>query len=189
MRQIDVRISLLVILVTNLFLVPVRAADEATFPGFESAQLSLQLIPRSTEQMAAFFEARGFPAVMIQRLSDYCFFTVIIENKMNKQLWLDLSAWEFLTSQQSLSRIPRSKWPPIWKQLKIPQASQSTFRWTLLPETLWFYANESEGGNILLQKTNKPFVLRAGFAVGDKNVPLPVTVNNLRCADAAEEPQ
>lgn len=185
-RQIVSRILLGVIIVVGLCFISASAGDKQPPLGFESSQLSLQLIPRSTEQMAAFFEAREFPARMIQRLSDYCFFTVIIENKMNKQLRLDLSAWVFLTGQQSVSRIPRSKWPPVWKQLHIPQASQATFRWTLLPETLDFYANESEGGNIILQKTNRPFTLRAKFNIGKNDDPLIATVNHFHCADARD---
>ncbi len=89
-------------------------------------------------------------------------------------------------SQQQLVRYPRSKWPSIWEELRVPKSSQSTFRWTLLPETLRFYAHESEGGNIILQKTTETFVLRARFALDDGSPSLLATVNDLRCADAAE---
>ncbi len=162
----------------------VGAADKLPKPTFENTQLRLRLLPRSTEQMAGFFEARGFPETMVQRLSGYCFFTVIVKNKMNQALWLDLSEWHFSSGRQRLSRIPRLMWPSIWKKLRIRQASQATFRWTLLPEKLRFFANESEGGNIILEKSDVPFTLRAKFGLGQNNAPLIVTVPNLRCADA-----
>lgn len=108
---------------------------------------------------------------------------------MNDKLWLDLREWDFSTQQKRLSRMPRSKWPPVWKGLKIPLAAQSTFRWTLLPETLNFYAHETEGGNIILQKINTPFELRARFGVGERKETLMATVKNLLCADAKEARQ
>jgi len=189
MRQIVSRISLMLIVSIGLLSPMASAADKKSSPNYENQLLRLRLFPRSTEQMAGFFEARGFPLVMIQRLSEYCFFTVVIKNKTNGKLKLDLSEWNFATEQGGLTRIPRSTWPPIWKELNIPLAAQATFRWTLLPEELHFYANESEGGNIILQKTNEPFILRARFVLGETSTPMLATVNNLRCADVAEEKQ
>lgn len=136
--------------------------------------------------MAAFFEARGFPASMIEALSAYCFFTASIKNKRNDVLQLNLANWEFVSQDGKLQRIPRSQWPPLWKKMNIPLASQSTFRWMLLPETLNFYAHEKEGGNVILRKTTAVFSLRARFGVGKNTEPVVVTVNNLHCADAAE---
>lgn len=169
---------------SSLFFSTANAEDKKTLSGFENEQLKLELFPRSTEQMAGFFEARGFPPAMAQKLSAYCFFTVVIKNKMNGKLWLDLSKWDFSTQQKHLSRMPRSKWPPVWESLKIPLAAQSTFRWTLLPETLNFYAHETEGGNIILQQTNAPFELHARFGIGQQQDLLLATVKNLQCADA-----
>jgi hypothetical protein len=189
MRQSLSGISWALLVAVIMFPGSVSAAENPAVPTFEDENLRLRLSPRSTEQMAGFFEARGFPAAMIQQLSGYCFFTVVIKNKMNKPLWLDLSEWEFLTDQQRLSRIPRSSWPSIWEALHIPLAAQATFRWTLLPESLQFYANESEGGNIILQKTDRPFVLRARFAVGAKGDPLIATINGVRCAAATGKSQ
>ena len=61
----------------GLSLIPISvlyAADEKPPAGFESAQLRLQLFSWSTEQMSAFFEARGFPKAMIEELSAYFFY-------------------------------------------------------------------------------------------------------------------
>jgi len=161
------------------------AADEKPPPGFENAQLRLQLFPWSTEQMSAFFEARGFPKAMIEELSAHCFFTASIKNKRNDVLHLDLTNWEFVPQDRKLQRIPRSQWLPLWKAMNIPLASKSTFRWMLLPETLSFYAHEREGGNIVLKKTTAPFSLRAWFGLGGNAEPVLVTVNDLQCVDAA----
>jgi hypothetical protein len=175
---------LLIMLGMDLLLNATHAAEKKPSLSFENAQVRLQLFPRSNEQMAAFFEARGFPETMIAQLSEYCFFTVVIDNKMDAELWFDLSEWDFFAQQQRVPRIARSKWPPVWKSLNIPMASQSTFRWTLLPETFDFYANESEGGNIILQKTTAKFSLAARFGLGKQRRILQASVNNLQCADA-----
>jgi hypothetical protein len=202
MRLGLIRISLTAIIVASLFSILVNAAGRdtengariaagrKTVPSFDNKQLRLRLMPRSTPQMAAFFEARGFPPVMIERLSNYCFFTVVIKNKMKDDLWLDLAEWRFSlqdsAQQKTIKRVPRSVWPPIWKRLNIPLASQATFRWTLLPETLNFYAHESEGGNIVLEKTKGRFKLHAQFGQGKNKESLLVSVENLQCADALE---
>jgi len=160
----------------------VKASDK---PTYENEMIRLRLIPRTTDQMAAFFEARGFPDVMINELSRYCFFTVGIKNKSKKVFWLELEKWQFFTGplftgplfkgqpfkgqpfkgQQRIARIPRTQWPAKWAQLQIPRPAQATFRWTLLPERLDFQPDESEGGNIILERSSSPLTLTASFAV------------------------
>lgn len=171
------------VLSSNIF-----GADKISPPGFENDLIRLRLMPRSPEQMAGFFEARGFPIAMANNLSNYCFFTVVIKNKSNDVLWLDLSEWKFLSGQQRLHRFPRSHWLTLWKKMDVPQASQATFRWTLLPEELDFRPDEGEGGNIILEKTDKPFLLQARFAQGkNKNAGMvTATINHLRCSNSQE---
>jgi hypothetical protein len=63
-------------------------------------------------------------------------------------------------------------------------ASQSTFRWTLLPESLDFRPDEAEGGNIVLPPPSGPFTIEAPFEVsvdGDVQRRL-VTFEGVRCA-------
>ena len=63
-------------------------------------------------------------------------------------------------------------------------AFQSTFRWTLLPETLELFPDEQEGGNVVLVQNDNTFSLQADFAVG-KNASegnIAAFIDNLRCA-------
>jgi hypothetical protein len=154
---------------------------------FENAMIQLRLRPRTAQQMAAFFEARGFPKPMRQALAKYCFMTVVMKNRSSQVVWLDLDNWRFQSAHRVIARIPRSQWPPLWQKMHIPMAAQSTFRWTLLPEQLDFQPQEGEGGNIILNSTNRPFALLARFAVGkDKQSSFNIHLSNLRCAgDAA----
>ncbi len=160
--------------------IPANGAEKAPL-RYENEQLHLRLMPRSNEQMAAFFEARGFPPAMREALLEYCFFTVVIKNKMPHTLKLNLTNWRFTAKDETVQRIPRDHWPPVWRELQIPKSAQATFRWTLLPEHLDFFAGESEGGNIILAKTLAPFDLQARFTTG-KGAALVARVNDLRCA-------
>lgn len=143
----------------------VAAAEQPAFRSYEDTQIRLRLFPRTTEQMAAFFEARGFPQEMRAALEHYCFFTVVIDNKSQNIVRLDLQDWHFSSMSKDIRRIPRSQWPPLWQKMNIPLSSQSTFRWTLLPERLDFQVEESEGGNVIVEKTENNFSLRARFSV------------------------
>ena len=160
-----------------------QAADNSSLQ-FENDQLRIRFMPRTPDQMAGFFEARGFPKNMREQLAGYCFFTVTIKNKSQDIVWLDLTHWRFVTATGEVKRVQRQFWPPLWQQLGIPMASQSTFRWTLLPETLDFQPAEQEGGNVVLENTLQEFALQAEFAVGEKrdqNV-IKANIDQLRCA-------
>lgn len=172
-----------------MFALCAQAADEVVVPAYEDELMRLRVLPRSVEQMAAFFEARGFPVVMIDELSRYCFFTVVLKNKSRDVVWLDMSQWRFVAGEQELERIPRSRWPEQWAAMQIPLSAQSTFRWTLLPERLDFQADESEGGNVIVARTDRPFSLIARFALGpagEKGMRV-ARIDNLACGPVPGE--
>lgn len=150
--------------------------------------LELHLTPRTPEQMAAFYEARGFPATMIEVLERQCFITVRIRNNSDDVIWLELANWRFESGGRPLPRLHRQEWKARWAAMNIPLASQSTFRWTLLPETLDFQPDEEEGGNIILPRVTEPIRLRAEFASGaDKRGPvIRFAYDELRCAEDAK---
>jgi len=56
-----------------LLTVSVQAADKVAIPSYEDDLIRLRLIPRTPEQMAGFYEARGFPVAMIEELTQHCF--------------------------------------------------------------------------------------------------------------------
>ena len=185
--QHSVRQLIIFSMVLLLPTINAQAADKVDDLSFQDELLRLRLSPRTAEQMAGFFEARGFPPVMIEELGQYCFFTVVIKNKSDKPLWLDLREWRFYSGKQEVRRVPRNQWPPIWKKKNIPMAAQSTFRWTLLPEQLDLQVDESEGGNVILERSAKHFSLEARFALGEtgqKGERL-VRIDNLSCASLA----
>ena len=115
----------------------------------ENDDLLVVLRPRTPEQMAAFYEARGFPQAALEHVSDACFVTVHIRNRSKRVIWLDLSAWRFSSDGQPLARLDRDHWQAQWDEIRLRQASRSTFGWTLLPEIRDLQPDEPVGGNLV----------------------------------------
>lgn len=167
-----------------LAMLPVASAMAAKPIEYEDADLQLRFYPRTPDQMSAFYEGRGFPPAMIALLRDYCFITVSLRNKGADVLWLDLAEWRFSDASGAVERIARSVWPPRWAAMAVPLASQSTFRWTLLPEVLDFQPDEREGGNVILVPPPGRFSLSARFVRGAdrRGRVVQVRVDGLYCA-------
>ena len=151
-------------------------------------EMEIDFTPRSPNQMASFYEARGFPKPMLDVLRKQCFITVGIFNNSDKKIWLDLSNWKITAGGKEIKRDHRDTWKSRWKEMGVPLSNQSTFRWTLIPETLDYLPGEREGGNIILPFTDKPISVTATFATGkDKQgEKIVISTEKLFCAEDAE---
>jgi hypothetical protein len=154
----------------------------------KTADLEIKFIARTANQMGSFYEARGFPKAMLDVLKNQCFITVGIQNNSNKKIWLDLSSWKFSSAGKPLIREHRDYWKQRWQKMNIPLNKQSTFRWTLIPETLDYLPGEREGGNIVLPFTKEPITLNASFATGEnkQGEKITITTDKLFCAEDAQ---
>ena len=159
------------------FTMQAPAADKINRYQFESAQMRIVLIPRSAQQMAAFYEGRGFPSKAIDATRSACFFTVGIKNKSTDIIWLETANWRFATAAGEIQRITRDAWKTRWQQMALALSYQSTFRWTLLPASLDFRPDEREGGNITLPRLREPFAVDMTFATGADKSGTPVVVH------------
>ena len=159
-------------------------SDAAPPPLYDSPELEVGLMPRPPQQIAAFYEARGFGKPMIEKLKQQCFITVWVHNKSSHVIWLELPQWRFSNTNGVFERRDRHYWKAVWNKMQIPLAHQSTFRWTLLPEILDFQPGEREGGNIILPRDNRPIQIQATFPTRtDKSgTPIMVSFNNIQCA-------
>jgi hypothetical protein len=151
--------------------------------------VDIQFAPRTPHQIMSFYEARGFPPEMVAVLSKQCFITVRIHNKSGEKVWLDLANWHFRHNGKPLKREHRNYWLEKWHSMNMPQASISTFRWTLLPESLDYLPGEEEGGNIILPRVTGPITLNATFATADKQQGpmMSIEYDKLYCAEDNEE--
>jgi hypothetical protein len=136
------------------------------------------------DQVAAFYEARGFPRGAIERLRRTCFVMAHIENRGDDVIWLELKNWHFIAGQREIRRLDRSYWDSVWNEIDLPQASRATFGWTQLPGERDLQPGEPVGGNVILAATDEPFTLRAEFLTGKERRAdvIRVRFENLRCA-------
>jgi len=160
------------------------AADEKSKTvEYENAMIKMMVIPRTREQMKAFYEGRGFSQQAIATIAEACFMTVVIKNKTDKILWLELDNWQFHSGAAEVERLDRAFWMQRWEKLHVPVANRSTFGWTLLPERRDLRAEEGVGGNITMKFSEQAFNLTAKFLRGEdkQTSPLTVQLNNLQC--------
>jgi hypothetical protein len=132
-------------------------------PFFENEQILMVLVPRAPEQMAAFYEARGFPQNAIDLITDTCFVTVHIENKSQQVIWLETGNWRLTSNGQALTIMGTDYWSQVWDKIGLPQANRSTFFWTQLPVVVDLQADEPVGGNIVVSGTAINFNIEASF--------------------------
>ncbi|VAX13294.1 hypothetical protein MNBD_GAMMA24-1586 [hydrothermal vent metagenome] len=177
--------SILVCLTALLIAEPVLAIPAQNKWVVENQYIKLVMIARTPEQMAAFYEARGFPKTAIQALGQMCFITTSLRNKSQKVIWMTLANWKFTSKQGPLKRFHRNELKARWQKIGLAQQYQSTFRWTLIPEVLDYRPGEREGGNFVLQRTAEPFSFQAQFAIGaeEDGQSFSVQIKDLRCAE------
>lgn len=166
---------LLLFWVPSLFAADARLAREG---------VELFVSARTSEQIGAFYAARGLPPAALQALSKACFLTVGLQNKRKETLWLEPAQWRFVDAQNiTVPRINRAEWTARWNALQVPLAAQSTFGWTQLPESRDLYPEESVGGNLTLVPPAGNFSLIARFRTGadGQGKLIELTVPDLSC--------
>lgn len=172
------------IFLTLLFYGYASAADKPyRGPFVENDQLLVVLIPHTTEQMAAFYEARGFPRNAIDRIKTTCFVTVHIENKSRSTIWLEQKNWRTTSNNKPLPRLGRDYWNAQWNEIDLPLAKRSTFGWTQLPAVRDLQPGEPVGGNIVFPGSTGTFDLEARFYVGNnkRSGMLVTRFENIQC--------
>ncbi len=176
-------------MINILPILPVVASMQVVQPVLvKTPELQIDFTPRTPNQLGSFYEARGFPKEMRDILRQQCFITVGILNTSNEKIWHDLSNWQFSVAGKPIKREHRDYWKKRWQDMGVALSKQSTFRWTLIPETLDFFPDEHEGGNIVLPFTDQPISVTATFVMGDNKQGKKITIHTdkLFCA---EDPQ
>jgi hypothetical protein len=135
-------------------------------PFFENEQLLMVIKPRTTEQMAAFYEARGFPQAAIDIITNTCFVTVHIENRSQQVIWLETANWRLSSNGQAVNILGAGYWNEQWDTIKLMQANRSTFHWTQLPPVVDLQSDEPVAGNIVVPGGISSFHLEANFKTG-----------------------
>jgi len=135
-------------------------------PFVENDDMLMVLMPHTPEQIAAFYEARGFPKKALDLISRTCFVTVHIENKSKRVIWLETGNWDLSSNRQTLQRLDKDHWDTRWDEINLPLANRATFGWTQLPVQRDLQPDEPVGGNIVLNGDIRKFNLEARFLTG-----------------------
>ncbi|UCC55389.1 MAG: hypothetical protein JSU75_08415 [Gammaproteobacteria bacterium] len=165
--------------------VPWEKGETPPGPYVDNDRLFMLLRLHTPEQMAAFYEARGFPPAAIERIRETCFMTVHIDNKSNTVLWLETANWRITADGKPVTRLDRTYWNGVWDEIRLSQASRSTFGWTQLPDTRDLQPQEPVGGNIVLPRDGRAFTIEADFFTGKhkRQGMVRVKFENLQCAE------
>jgi hypothetical protein len=156
-------------------------------PYIETDDILMVLIPHTPAQMAAFYEARGFPPAALTLISAACFVTVHIENKSRRVIWLETGNWHLGNNEKTLQRLDKDSWDARWDEIQLPAANRATFGWTLLPTQRDLQPDEPVGGNIVLGGDVKKFNLEARFLTGEdkRGGMLTLEFQDIDCPQAA----
>ena len=184
-RQILMQLLRRLLLLACCLVATTSSALEKPYQGpfVENADILFVLMPRTPEQMAAFYEARGFPPAAIARIKATCFVTVHIENRSRQIIWMEPDTWKFSSRGQPLQRLDSDYWNTQWDAIGLPQANRSTFGWTQLPAVRDLQPEESVGGNIVFPKTRGSFDLEAHLQTGQdrRGNQLNIRFENVNC--------
>jgi len=135
-------------------------------PFVENDDMLMVLMPHTPEQIAAFYEARGFPEKALELISSACFVTVHIENKSQRVIWLETANWRLSSNNQAVQHLDKDHWNTRWDEINLPLANRATFGWTQLPVQRNLQPDEPVGGNIVLRGDIRKFNLKAQFLTG-----------------------
>lgn len=133
---------------------------------YEDNEVYMRLVIRSKDQLSAFYVGREFPQNAIDEILKTCFITPLVLNKTFEALWVEPDSWIFTMDNKPIERIKREYWKKPWKDLGLSLAHQSTFGWTLMPETRDLRIDEGVGGSLAIPMQSKPFTLKAHFNTG-----------------------
>lgn len=161
----------------------ITIADAAQPLKYDDGRVFMRLVIRSKDQLTAFYAGRGFPKPAIAEILKTCFITPIVKNKTMTTLWIEPDTWRFSSNGKAIERIKRDYWTKVWHKTGLSLAHQSTFGWTLLPETRNLQPDESAGGSIAIPMQTKAFTLVAHFNTDpDKNgEPKIITFKKVSC--------
>lgn len=133
---------------------------------YEDNEVHMRLVIRTKEQLSAFYHGREFQQNAIDEILKTCFITPLIRNKTFDALWVEADSWAFSRDKKTIPRYKRDYWKKVWKDVGLSLAHQSTFGWTLMPETRDLRIDEGVGGSIAIPMQIKPFTLKARFNTG-----------------------
>ncbi|MDH5217182.1 MAG: hypothetical protein OEX19_05785 [Gammaproteobacteria bacterium] len=161
------RMFLVFVLLGLLLSSGVVAADKKKDKNrYEDDDIGFRVVPRSPDNIIAFYQGRGFLQTAIDEIKKTCYVTFLMRNLSDSIIWLDLDNWRYISDDPNFKRLKRPYWKEKWQVLNLPMSFQSTFGWSLLPDVRDLHPDEGVGGSTTFTFTDKPFVVEARFKLG-----------------------
>ena len=153
--------------------VALMIGPSSSFPANDAVRMEktvsgirVRVSTRTPAQIAAFYEARGFSPAARQLIAKHCFIGVSIRNESGRVVWLEPGRWTITGRSavgQAQSPLPEGYWRQKWREISLPAAQQTTFKWTQLPTIRDLQPNEPVGGNLTLSPITGKFSLEMTF--------------------------
>lgn len=161
-------------------------SDDGTDLRKTVAGVVIRVRTRTPEQIAAFYEARGFSSAARQVLANHCFIGVSIQNRSGRVVWLEPGKWKIdakASGNRLVSPLSEEYWRHQWDRVLLSPAQRATFKWTQLPRARDLQPQEPVGGNLTLQRISGKFSLEMTFDTGNnrKGEILRTQFTDLRC--------
>jgi len=143
----------------------------------------LRFVQLTPSQIGSFYEGREFNKKAVELLMASCYVTVIIDNKSDDFLWIDIARWDFIQNGKKIIQQDRKYWAKKWDEINLKQAHRSTFSWTLMPAERNLYPDEGVGGRIPIPMQTQPFSVVLNFPTGEnkQGKMKSVTIDNVVC--------
>lgn len=125
---------------------------------------SLEMVQVKADYVRAVFLARGLPADVVEKISQYCVFGNIIRNQSNAQIVARLSDWRAVTRDGVKHKLKlKSAWTKEWSKKGI------AFRWLILSEDQSFDAGDwIQGFSTVALKPGQQFDLHYSWKLQGK---------------------
>jgi len=134
---------------------------------YQDDDVYLRFIQLAPSQIGSFYEGREFNKDAVNLLMASCYVTVIVDNKSDDFLWIDIAKWKFKQGDKNIVQQDRKYWDKQWDKINLKQAHRSTFNWTLMPAERNLYPEEGVGGRIPIPMQSKPFTVVLNFPTGE----------------------
>jgi len=152
----------------GLFATALQAKEQAQDKMiYQDDDVYLRFIQLTPHQIGSFYEGREFKKAAVDKLTASCYVTVIIKNRSDDFLWIDIAKWEFIQNGRKIIQQDRTYWNKQWDEINLKQAHRSTFNWTLMPAERNLYPHEDVGGRIPIPMQTKPFTVVLNFPTGE----------------------
>jgi len=150
-----------------LFAASENAAESKDNQVYKDDEVYLRFVQLAPRQIGSFYEGREFKKEAIDKLMQSCYVTVIVNNRSDDFLWVDISKWEFSLKGKKIVQQDRAYWNKQWDEINLKQAHRSTFNWTLMPAVRNLYPKEDVGGRIPIPMQTEPFTVVLNFPTGE----------------------